>query len=141
MFYLICLILNFQAFTLPNVNSKIDYTRDIYESSLNAYKKNEFWGDWYVPIGKIKPSATRTSTNIIYSVKNLSDYNLNTAWVAGNEDSGVGEFFEITLNYPKNSGFLYPGQFNGVCGLFNGYCKSLDTWRQNCRVKKMLVYY
>lgn len=137
------LILNIQNHALPVITAKIDRQTDIYEQSIEGYKKSDSWGDVVVPIGAVRTSSSRRSLGggLNYYARNITDYNLNTAWVPENGHLGIGEYFEFKINYQKYSGYAHPGEFNGVCYLFNGYCKSLAVWKENCRIKKLIVYY
>lgn len=120
---------------------EIDSSNDNYESSLDAYKTSEFWPMWSMPIGIPSASSTlESSKGNTYNVENLTDYDLNTAWV-GDSVYGVGDYFEFTFDFPENTGYAGAYQFYGVCNLFNGYCKSEELWKANSRVKKMKVYY
>lgn len=120
---------------------EIDSSNDNYESLLDAYKTSEFWPMWSMPIGIPSASSTlESSKGNTYNVENLTDYDLNTAWV-GDSVYGVGDYFEFTFDFPENTGYAGAYQFYGVCNLFNGYCKSEELWKANSRVKKMKVYY
>lgn len=61
-----------------------------------------------------------------YAIKNINDDNPMTAWVEGNADYGIGEFFEI--------------KSMGVNAIYNGYQSSPKSWIENSRVKKFKVY-
>jgi hypothetical protein len=96
------------------------------------------WQDWYKKEAEstidlpnrqilIKVSSQLSSK---YSKKNLLDYNLFTAWVEGNENSGEGEWIELE----------FPGQISiGKVILFPGYGKSLKLFKANARLKKIKV--
>lgn len=115
---------------------------DNYENSIEKYKTSEFWGAWTMPIGApFASSALKSQGQINYKVNNLSDYDLNTAWIEGKPDYGIGEYFGFTFNFPPNTEYGGAYQFYGQVNLFNGYCRSLETWKQNSRIKKLKVYY
>jgi hypothetical protein len=121
---------------------QIEKSSDIYENSIEGYKTNEFWGIWTMPIGDaFSTSELKAQGKINYSIKNVSDYDLNTAWIEGKMDYGIGERFGFTFNFPENTEYGGAYQFYGIINLFNGYCKSLETWQQNSRVRKLKVYY
>lgn len=121
---------------------QIEKPSDIYENNIEGYKTNEFWGIWTMPIGDgFSTSELKPQAQINYSIKNISDYDLNTAWIEGKTDYGTGERFGFTFDFPENTEYGGAYQFYGVINLFNGYCKSLDTWRQNSRIQKLKVYY
>jgi hypothetical protein len=133
----------FQMNELRSVNSLVDKSNDFYENSIEAYKRNEFWGNWAVPISNsvnastAKPSEGKFS----YSIKNIQDSNLNTAWVFKPDNALRNCYFEFDFRFPKNTSYAGTYQFQGICNVFNGYCKSLKTWTENSRVKRLLVYY
>ena len=112
---------------------------ELYSSSIDGYKKNEFWGIWSMPLGESKTSSHLPYTNgLDYSSKNIEDYDLNTAWLV--PDYGIGQYIEFKLDYmPGNDSGAY--QFQGICNIFNGYCKSLALWKANSRVKRLKVYF
>jgi hypothetical protein len=121
---------------------QIESTSDIYENDIEGYKTNEFWGIWTMPIGDAySTSELKSQGQVNYFIKNISDYNLNTAWIEGKPDYGIGEQFGFTFNFPENTEYGGAYQFYGIVNLFNGYCKSLETWQQNSRVKNLKVYY
>jgi hypothetical protein len=128
---------------IPIIKSTIDKSSDYYESSIDGYKKNEFWGNWAVPISNLiiasstKPPEGKAS----YNIKNIQDSNLNTAWVFEPNDSTNNSYFEFTFKFPSNTSYAGAYQFSGICNVFNGYCKSLKTWTENSRIKKLLFYY
>jgi hypothetical protein len=115
---------------------------DDYENDIEKYKTNDLWGIWTMPIGPAFSSSELKPQGMInYSIKNISDYNLNTAWIPGNTENGVGESFGFTFKFPENTAYGGAYQFFGQINLFNGYCKSLDVWQKNSRVKKLRVYF
>jgi hypothetical protein len=110
---------------------------DSHEEKFESYKTNEFWALWISPIGEPKASnnlVANSSSN--YVIENIHDWNLNTAWVVGKDNYGIGEYACFTLPY-GNSILQYKGWFM----MFNGYCKSLNTWQNNSRVKLFAFYY
>jgi len=123
-------------------STQIERSSDIYENSIMGYKANEFWGIWTMPIGDaFSTSELKPQGQINYSIKNISDYNLNTAWIEGANHYGIGEKFGFVLNFPDNTEYGGAYQFHGIVNLFNGYCKSHETWEQNSRVRTLKVYY
>jgi len=81
------------------------------------------------------PSSSGASSSLSsqgssnYSSNNLHDWNPRTAWVEGNNDYGIGEYFEVDLPYGGSN-----------IGIFNGYQKNFEAWQNNSRVKKLKVY-
>ncbi len=140
---LITLLYYLQPDCADTVYSKIvDKGNDNYEESLEAYKNSEFWPMWSMPIGiPHASSALIASGENTYTIKNVIDYDLNTAWVEGDTAYGIGEYFEFKFDFPENTEYAGAYQFYGICNLFNGYCKSKDLWQANSRVKKLKVYY
>lgn len=132
-----------QVSNYDTIYSKVfDTNSDNYEKSLSGYKKSEFWPMWSMPIGKPRASSTLASLgNKSFSIKNISDYDLNTAWVEGGKEYGIGEYFEFIFDFPINTEYAGAYQFQGICNIFNGYCKTVDLWNANSRVKMLKVYY
>jgi len=134
---LILLLLILQNAPIELVKANVDVKSDTYEKTLNGYKASEMWGDWSMQIGDPISSPSKSNN---YSVKNLVDYDLNTAWVP-KYTNGIGDYFGFKFHFPSNTAYAGAYQFYGVCNLFNGYCKSLNIWRENSRVKTLEVYY
>jgi hypothetical protein len=73
---------------------QIDKESDIYENSIDSYKTSEFWGIWTMPIGDaFATSELKSQGQINYSIENISDYDLITAWIGGKTECGFGERF------------------------------------------------
>ena len=63
-----------------------------------------------------------------YNASNLADADFNTAWAEGEDGYGIGEFIEFDV-----------GRL--LClTIYNGYQKSIDSWKNNSRVKIFKVY-
>ncbi|HEY1869483.1 MAG TPA: hypothetical protein VGG71_00425, partial [Chitinophagaceae bacterium] len=141
--YLLLLMMLMQTMDVPDVKSTIDKSSDYYETSIDGYKKNEFWGNWSVPLSdSVLASSTKAPEgNLSYSIKNIQDNNLNTAWVFESNEISNDCYFEFDFKFPVNASYAGAYQFQGICNVFNGYCKSLKTWAENARVKRLLVYY
>ncbi|WP_291727190.1 NADase-type glycan-binding domain-containing protein [Bernardetia sp.] len=72
-----------------------------------------------------------------YTASEMDDYNLQTAWFEGKPDYGIGEWLKFDFNEERFSGS--DTEIDGLY-LFNGYRKSLQRWKENSRIKKLLVY-
>ena len=84
----------------------------------------------------ITPASTlKPQGGISYSATNLSDANLQTAWVEGEADYGVGVAFRITFN---NAGVEQAVPLNGFA-FINGYAKNKSIWSANSRVRLLEV--
>ena len=113
---------------------QIEKGSDLYEDNIEKYKTNESLRNWTMPIGEpYASSELNGQRSSSYSVKNLMDNDLNTAWIVG---SGIGEKFWFTFNLPEDEYVFF-----GAINLFNGYCKSKALWESYSRVKKLKVYY
>lgn len=91
---------------------------------------------WYCAGGPSKvlaSSALKDQGGITYSGKNAHDFSYNKAWVEGVEGYGIGEY--LLYKFPTNS----PRVTKII--IANGYVKSMKTWKENSRVKKLLMYY
>jgi hypothetical protein len=87
---------------------------------------------WYCGGG---PSAIASSSSLkpqgsnAYVAKNIHDGTLKTAWVEGKPGLGVGEWVEFTFENKS------PRVTSAI--IWNGYQKSMSTWRENARVKTL----
>lgn len=74
------------------------------------------------------PSAGKNS----YSISNIEDDDIRTAWVEGVSGYGIGEYIEFTFENraPRATS----------CRIANGYSKNETTWRNNSRVKTLNMY-
>ncbi len=127
---------------LPVINASVDVSSDIHETSIEKYKKNEFWGIWNMPIS---PKVHGFSINAperrdTYNIENIQDYNLNTI-CAFQYNKSEQPYFEYKFDFPRNTGYAGVYQFTGVCNVFNGNCKSESIWNNYARIKTMLIYY
>ena len=92
---------------------------------------------WYCATG---PSAYEASSALSasrvsnYAAANIHDFDLQTAWVEGKEDYGIGE--EIDIRFDKLGEHLKVTHIE----INNGYCKSEKAWKENSRVKKLALY-
>ena len=74
--------------------------------------------------------------NSTYKADNIDDYNLKSAWIEGQKDYGIGEWVEYRFD---NTDFSNSDlEINGLF-LFNGYRKSLKSWEENSRIKKLKI--
>lgn len=109
-----------------------------YVQNLAELHNDERWGWHSGSIGSPSASSTlNTSNNINYSINNIQDLDLSTAWIEGKQDYGIGESFEFALT----GKYRIPYSFSGVIEIFNEYCKSEDIWLTNSRVESMKVTY
>ncbi|MCU4157330.1 hypothetical protein J1N10_15240 [Carboxylicivirga sp. A043] len=139
-FIVLCFInLNVVSQDLEHIKSRqIDKSSDYYESSINGYRTNEFWCIWTMPMGNaFSSSELKPQGNIDYSISNVMDYDLTTSWIEGKTDYGVGEKFGFTFNFPESTEYGGAYQFYGIVNVFNRYCKSLEVWQQNSRIRNL----
>ncbi len=62
-----------------------------------------------------------------YSIRNMFDRDMATAWVEGAQGDGTGEWIEIDLN---NYSVVF-------IGIMNGYAKYESTYLENSRIRKL----
>ena len=94
-----------------------------------------FYGDgcsWYCG-GQIDTIQASSSLSEKYKAENIHDFSIITAWVEGKPGNGEGEYVR----------YLFPGECPRITDvlILNGYTKDKTTWRNNGRVKKLLMYY
>lgn len=80
-------------------------------------------------LGKSCYTVTTSSQQAKYPLSNISDMNIETAWVPVNK-GGIGDWIEFTFN----KDCLPAG-----CTFLNGYQKSEKTYTENNRVKKIRI--
>ena len=91
---------------------------------------------WYCAAYPKTISATSSldgSDIINYQPENLHDFDLQTAWVEGMDEHGVGEEITIEFELPPNLKLTH-------VEIYNGYLKSEETWKNNSRVKMLSFY-
>tara|TARA_Y100000385_G_scaffold260622_1_gene290660 strand:+ start:939 stop:2393 length:1455 start_codon:yes stop_codon:yes gene_type:complete len=66
-----------------------------------------------------------------YGIENLTDGDPRTAWVNGGNKGGIGESIVLGKNSFDYQTFV----------IYNGYQKSIKSWKENSRVKKFKLYY
>lgn len=85
------------------------------------------------------PRTFRASSALAANGKNnyqahlVHDFDLETAWVEGEDGHGIGSVLEISVAMQS------PLNIHTIT-IYNGYCKSLDVWRKNSRVKRLKVH-
>ena len=87
---------------------------------------------WYCG-GQIDSVTASSALADRYAAEKAHDFNIVTAWVEGVEGNGVGEYIK----------YAFPGTCPRITTVLihNGYVKNWDVWRDNGRVKKLLMYY
>lgn len=86
-----------------------------------------FFNSCFQGVTPIKASSTLANQGKYnYKVSNINDSDPMTAWVEGNPDYGIGQFFEIKAA--------------GVNTIYNGYQASPKAWLENSRVKRFKVF-
>ena len=87
---------------------------------------------WYCG-GQIDSVTASSVLGEKYAAEKAHDFSIVTAWVEGVAGNGEGEYLKYT--------------FPGICPritavlIHNGYIKNKDVWRDNGRVKRLLMYY
>lgn len=87
---------------------------------------------WYCGGGPYKITSSsnlKSQGNNSYLAENIHDFDLFTAWVPENRNSGIGE--KINFYFEP-----FSPRVNEV-RIFNGYMKNEDLWNQNSRVSKL----
>jgi hypothetical protein len=120
---------------------QLDPSDDYYREDLPGYTDDAYWAEWSGKLGKALATSTLAAQiKNNYAINNLQDFNLNTAWIEGDQEYGIGEQFGFVLDFGDGHfGDVY--QFYGRINVFNGYCKSVDTWQKNSRIRKLKVSY
>lgn len=90
----------------------------------------------------LSASSELEDKNGRYSVKNIIDERPETAWVEGKEDYGKNEFITINMSPYMEIGeddYLKGSYKIKKIGIINGYAKDYITFKENNRVKKLLL--
>ena len=87
---------------------------------------------WYCG-GQIDSVTASSALADRYAAEKAHDFSIVTAWVEGVEGNGEGEYIK----------YAFPGTCPRITTVLihNGYVKNWDVWRDNGRVKKLLMYY
>lgn len=87
---------------------------------------------WYCG-GQIDSVTASSALADRYAAEKAHDFSIVTAWVEGVEGNGVGEYIK----------YAFPGTCPRITTVLvhNGYVKNWDVWRDNGRVKRLLMYY
>lgn len=110
-----------------------DVSDELYMSNCDdvAYSKN------------IRATSTLSSSSkYSYEISNISDADLSTAWVEGEEGYGIGTRIFFTPDVTSWVRESYLKDFTTIgfsIHLYNGYVKSPKAWRDNSRVKTALL--
>lgn len=130
-------VLNAQTIVNAKLSNFLTGNPDEDESSM----------EWISSIGKCTASSTlSTQGNSKYNTSNISDMNINTAWVEGETEYGIGVKLTFEMNFtgsfPNDPNAKFGGvyQIYGEFMIANGYCKSDQSWKDNSRVKQLKVY-
>jgi hypothetical protein len=81
-------------------------------------------------------SVLNPNGKINYDPGNVKDNNKSTAWVEGVNGYGIGEKIKFTTNISYNYGTIL--ELDSI-GIINGYAKSLITFNENSRVKRLII--
>jgi hypothetical protein len=136
-----------QEFKTINANQANDsdfFDYEDYDENMNPIGEMEFLKgcSWYCG-GTVKSIIASSELNenngINYSPSNAHDFDKNTAWVEGSPDYGIGEYIEYHFNFDETNNYDGGLGINRIL-IANGYKKSLETWKNNSRIKKLKVY-
>jgi hypothetical protein len=90
---------------------------------------------WYCGGGKDTQTATsvlKTDKGATYAASNAHDLSYQTAWIEGVAGYGIGE--KLTYQFPADN-----PRITEVI-VVNGYVKSDKAWKENTRVKKLMMH-
>lgn len=116
-----------------------DISMEEYEKADTDYidvYSTLYWGgcSWYCA-GKVDTitasSCHKPEKNFTYNAQNAHDFNHESVWAT--DGSGIGEY--IVFSFPGNC-----PRITSVA-ILNGHVKSDKSWRDNSRVKSLLLYY
>uniref|UniRef100_UPI003F67AB76 NADase-type glycan-binding domain-containing protein n=1 Tax=Paenibacillus sp. IHBB 3054 TaxID=3425689 RepID=UPI003F67AB76 len=85
-----------------------------------------------IPISQFKSVIASTELGKEYTITNMFDGKLNTAWVEGAKGTGIGETLTLELK---------PGTYVDGVRIINGYMKSKESYENNARIKTIRLSY
>lgn len=87
---------------------------------------------WYCG-GQIDSVTASSALADRYAAEKAHDFSIVTAWVEGVDGNGEGEYLR----------YSFPGTCPRITTVLihNGYVKNWEVWRDNARVKRLLMYY
>lgn len=123
-----------------NISANDKSFLEMFEAKYPYFSEEEPWNiqlvgcSWYcgAMYEMSASSELKSSRSNNYSVNNLSDDDIRTAWVEGVKGYGIGEY--IAFEFP------YTAARANQCIIINGYAKDETTWKNNSRVKSFNVY-
>jgi len=122
--------------TLPEIEAEYDGS----EYNFEEYS-NELQGDsWYDGGQKVAVKAGSSLADRIknkYAASNAHDFRLDTAWVEGRKDYGIGEGITFTFEAKSIGHDNYTVRGFRIA---NGYVKSRELWADNSRIKTLKLY-
>ncbi|MFH2143528.1 MAG: discoidin domain-containing protein, partial [Bacteroidota bacterium] len=92
-------------------------------------------------VTNVTASSNLEPKSLRYQAPNISDNNINTAWVEGIAGSGINEWIQIDIT-PTGAGGKIEGCYNLTkIGFVNGYSKDTITYASNNRIKTLKIHY
>ncbi len=102
-------------------------------------ENEELYSSCSYPGSKLEASSTKKGgRKLNYSIENIGDNNINTAWVEGSKDYGIGEYFEF--EYVFNDTLRPCENYCQYFTILNGYQRSRSYFREYSRVKSFKVF-
>ncbi len=117
----------------------IDAVNSDGEYDFNQYEDERGDDGWYnteTPVDVTASSSLKNSGPNTYNPVNAHDFKLETAWVEGKPDQGIGESLTFTI---KLKAPIYNHLTINGFRIANGYVKDKKLWRANSRVKVMTM--
>jgi len=114
------------------VNSNCEYDFLQYQDEYG----DDNWYNTETPIDVTASSSLKNSGSNIYNPENAHDFKLETAWVEGKPDQGIGESLTFTI---KLRAPVYDHLTINGFRIANGYVKNKKLWLANSRIKAMTM--
>lgn len=85
-------------------------------------------------------SHLKSKSKYKYDINNIDDFRIDTAWIEGVKGHGIGESltFIFTKEAFDKANIGNEINFNGFL-VVNGYNRTKKTWKENSRVKSILI--
>jgi tetratricopeptide (TPR) repeat protein len=101
----------------------------IYSTIVNS---NKYTYISLTDVYSVRVSSAKQEDGRLYSIQNLLDGDLKTAWVPDSKTSGIGEWAELSFDGPV--------QINSLT-LTNGYAKNDVTFKNNNRINNATLIF
>ncbi len=120
-------LLDFNLELLSYYNNYGQISEEMYFEYLEVIEYGAMWSYGFTDYVS---STLKSQGNNSYEKSNLGDRDPRTAWVEGKNGYGIGEYIQSVVQLEASIHF----------SILNGYQKSINSWKDNSRVKSFKIY-